>query len=133
MFYFNSSFSINMLPKGEAWLHSLSIQRIDAGYLRKLVDGIRGKGEIPSWEKYPEFDREDLNFSMGHELSCKYINEVLGEELFHFERTNVKLEEGDALVVVQYSGPRLKEGEVLSELPPDSCYELYLVHLLYSF
>lgn len=126
MIYFNSAFSINMVNLEEFELEVKPVN--EDRFAVKVVDLDHFINEVPYEEKWNEdMWTYDIKFTLGHQACVKYVNDLIGKEVFEFERNNITLEKGDLLYVVQYSGPRLAEGEVLEELPEGSSYKLYSV------
>lgn len=57
----------------------------------------------------------DTLLEIGHASTASLVQNMLNLDRECFNRSNLKLESGDILVLAQYSGPRLEEG--CTELP----------------
>ncbi len=65
-------------------------------------------------EKAREYLSGGFEQAVGHPATCDVLSQRLGLEV-KAARANVRLEDGDRLVVAQVVVPRLAEGEVLSK------------------
>ena len=64
---------------------------------------------------------------IGHADTARIVSSMLGVEL-KANRANVKLEEGDQMIIAQYTGPRLPEGAV--SLPDGAKIEFVLIEVM---
>ena len=88
MRYLSNAFSLSMLEETA----TITVESFDPSVISKL--GVKSV--------------------VGHESTAKLFTQLLGMEV-EVNRVNLKLKEGDLLIVGQYVGPRLPEGA--TELP----------------
>lgn len=86
MKYLVSAFSLNMLATNEA---TIRVREVSVEMASTMADGATP--------------------AVGHEDTARVVDGVLGFK-GSFARIDVKVNQGDELIVAQYSGPRLEAG-----------------------
>lgn len=106
MIYLVNSFSLNMLDEMEH--ANIFVRRINRDEVIELM-------------------HEPFVAAIGHANTAQLVGDILFPETgaFFFNRTTVACKPGDQLIVAQYRGPRLPEGQV--ELPNGASIQFYLV------
>lgn len=109
MLYLVNAFSINMLTDLlEQGPLSVHIVPVDSKYVSNLLA-----------------DR-DFTSAVGHADTARIISNILGIDV-PVNRVNVSLRWGDAIIVAQYTGPRLSEGA--TELPEGAQIRFFMVYI----
>ena len=107
--FIGNAFSLNMLSRdGKA----RSPMPVDS---RLVGDTIQYHADSEGWE---------VRSVVGHPSTAAIFSDLLGEDI-PFNRESVKLGDDDALLVGQYSGPRLEEGA--TQLPEGAKIEWWLI------
>jgi hypothetical protein len=108
MLYLVNSFSLNMMDEME---HAqLFVRMIDRDQVVELLQ----EAFVPA---------------IGHANTAELVGDILfpNTSAFLFNRTTVAAKSGDQLIVAQYRGPRLPEGQVF--LPNGASIQFYLVEV----
>ena len=107
--FIGNAFSLNMLNRdGKA----RSPVPVDGHIVGQTIQEL---ADAPDWE---------VRSVVGHESTAAIFSDLLGEDI-PFNRESVKLGDDDALLVGQYSGPRLEEGA--TQLPEGAKIEWWLI------
>lgn len=106
MIYICNAFSIQML-QGYTKLE----------FNKKSLEEIKGLLDF--------FNEDEIISAIGHADMAKLISDQLGR-CISVNRVSVKLKYNDALIVAQYSGPRLPEGAIV--LPEGATIEFWTVY-----
>jgi enhancing lycopene biosynthesis protein 2 len=104
MVYLTNAFSINMLNRSS---HVISFIPLTEDETRALLS-------------------HGFVSAVGHQDTANVLTDLLGISI-PCERRNVVLDEGDKLVVAQYTGPRLPEGA--TKLPEGAEITFWLVQI----
>lgn len=105
MVYVTNAFSLNMLPDN-CVVASILVTKISPDTAREFLKG-------NPFQSY-----------LGHEDLASIASNILGVPL-NVNRQTLTVQEGDAVLVVQYRGPRLPEGA--TQLPEGATIEFWLV------
>lgn len=121
--YVSNAFSLSMLNREDQ-------RGSPKGYTPRTEDAIMKHCRIPRPVDDPARALERLSQGreivscIGHENTAAVLSDALGTNLSS-QRTTVKLEDHDVLLVGQYIGPRLPEGA--TTLPEGATIEWWLV------
>lgn len=111
--FVSNAFSLSMMDEGDYFmcLEHLLVVQLDDQQARELLELANNKG-------YQAVS------SVGHADTARVFSDILGTEV-PMNRTSVQLRTDDALLVGQYSGPRLPEGA--TRLPEGAKIKWYLL------
>ena len=107
--FIGNAFSLNMLSRdGEA----RSPMPLDGRFVGQTI------------QDYADAEGWEVRSVVGHASTAAIFSDMLGDDI-PFNRESVKLGDEDALLVGQYSGPRLEEGA--TQLPDGAKIEWWLI------
>jgi hypothetical protein len=107
MVYVTNAFSLNMLPEN-CTVANILVTKISPDTAREFLR------------------RNNFQSYLGHPDLASIASNLLGVSL-EVNRSNLTVKEGDAVLVVQYRGPRLPEGT--TQLPEGATIEFWLVDI----